>query len=118
MDLKEIMSQQTFAVLGDTLSEEKYAYKIKNGLIDKGYTAFGVGKELKSLNDIEGDIDVIDMCINPVKALKLLKECEKDVKAVVVQPGAGSDELESYMNEKGITHIDGCLLVGLSLFAK
>lgn len=118
MELKEIMQQQNFAVLGDTLNEDKYACTIKNGLIKKGYTAYGVGKELKSINDIEGEIDVIDMCINPVKGLKLLKECEKEFKMVVVQPGAGSEELTAYMDEKGIPYMDGCLLVGLSLYAR
>ena len=29
MDLSEIMRQQTFAVVGDTLNSEKYAAKIK-----------------------------------------------------------------------------------------
>lgn len=36
MDLQEIMQQHTFAVLGDTLNEEKYAYKIKHALLEKG----------------------------------------------------------------------------------
>lgn len=35
MDLQEVMEQQTFAVLGDTLNVEKYAYKIKQGLKKK-----------------------------------------------------------------------------------
>ena len=118
MELKEIMQQKTFAVLGDTLNPDKYAFVIKNGLENKGYTAYGIGKELDSVNDIEGDIDVIDLCINPVKGLKLLKECKKDFKVVVIQPGAGSDELTAYMDEKGINYIDGCLLVGLALYAR
>ena len=44
MDMKEIMKQKTFAVLGNTLLEDKYAYKIKKGLIDKGYNVYAVGK--------------------------------------------------------------------------
>lgn len=46
MDLKEIMQQHTFAVAGDTLNEEKYAYKIKHGLLEHGYNVYSVGKEL------------------------------------------------------------------------
>ena len=46
MELKEIMNQKSFAVVGDTLNEEKYAYKIKTQLIAKGYKVSSVGKEL------------------------------------------------------------------------
>ena len=38
MDLREIMCQQTFAVVGNTLNQEKYAAKIKEGLLSQGYT--------------------------------------------------------------------------------
>ena len=52
MELKEIMALSRFAVLGDTLNPEKYAYKIKHALLEKGYTVYPVGKELASLNDM------------------------------------------------------------------
>ena len=32
MELKEIMDQKVFAVVGNTINEEKYACKIKDGL--------------------------------------------------------------------------------------
>lgn len=81
MELKEIMALSRFAVLGDTLNPEKYAYKIKHALLEKGYTVYPVGKELASLNDIPDDIDVIDLCIHPTKGLKLLQECKKSPSA-------------------------------------
>ena len=118
MDLKEVMQQQKFAVLGDTLNEEKYAYKIKSGLEAKGYTVYPVGKELASLNDIEDEIDVIDLCIHPAKGLKLLQENQKKFKTIVVQPGASDEALVAYLEENKLPYIDGCLLVGLSLYAK
>ena len=118
MNMKEIMREKTFAVLGDTLNSEKYAYKIKAGLLDAGYTVYAVGKELASLNDIDDDIDVIDLCIHPVKGLKLLKENKKSFKTIVVQPGASDDALLEYLDANNIPYVDGCLLVGLSLYAK
>lgn len=118
MDLKAIMKENVFAVVGDTIKEEKYAFKIKNELIDHGYTAYGVGKELKSLNEIDEDIDIVDLCINPIKGLELIMECKKKYKCVVIQPGAESDELIKYMKENNIQYIEGCLLVGLKLFGK
>ena len=93
------MQQQTFAVAGDTLNEEKYAYKIKQGLIEHGYTVHAVGKELASFNDIPGDIDIIDLCIHPAKGLKLMQECTKSFKCIVIQPGAESPELLAYLDE-------------------
>ena len=118
MDLKEIMQQKTFAVAGDTMNEEKYAYKIKQGLLEKGYTVHAVGKELTGFNDIPGDIDIIDLCIHPIKGLALIKDCKKPFKCIVIQPGAESEELLAYLNEKQLPYIQGCLLVGLSLYAK
>lgn len=117
MDLKEVMQQRSFAVLGNTINEEKYAYKIKNGLQEKGYTVYPVGKELESLNDIKEDIDIIDLCIHPIKGLKLLKENKKPFKLIVIQPGASDEALIEYLDENEIPYINGCLLVGLSLYA-
>ena len=77
MDLEQIMQMNTFAVVGDTLNPEKYAYKIKEGLLEQGYTVYSVGKELASLNEIPGDLDIIDLCIHPAKGIKLLQECKK-----------------------------------------
>ena len=116
MELKEIMQQKSFVVLGDTLNPEKYAYKIKEGLIKNGYTVFSVGKELSSINEITEDIDIIDLCIHPAKGINLLKECTKPFKCIVIQPGAESDEIISYLNENRIPFIEGCLLVGLRLY--
>lgn len=117
MDLQEIMSQRTFAVLGNTLDESKYAYKIKQGLQEHGYTVYSVGKEMESLNEIEEEIDIIDLCIHPAKGIKLLKECRKAFKCIVIQPGAESEEILSYLNENHLPYIEGCLLVGLSVYA-
>ena len=116
MDLKEAMNQQNFVVIGDTLNEEKYAYKIKKGLLERGKTVACVGKELESINDVSFDIDVIDLCIHPVKGLKLLKENTKQFKTIIIQPGAADDALYQYLNENKIPYFDGCVLVGLKLF--
>jgi len=117
MDLKEIMNQKSFAVVGDTLNTQKYAYKIKIALLEKGYQVFSVGKELTSLNDISEEIDIIDLCIHPVKGLKLLQECTKPFKCILIQPGAESEEILSYLQENKIPFIEGCILVGLKLYS-
>ncbi len=109
MKMNEIMAQQRFAVVGDTLNRKKFACKIKYDLRANGYTAWPVGKELPSINDIPEEIDIIDLCINPEDGIRLLKECEKQVKGVVIQPGAGSDEIRAYLTQKEIPYLDGCV---------
>jgi predicted CoA-binding protein len=116
MDLKEVMEQKTFAVLGDTLNEKKTAYEIKEKMTHNGYTVYPVGKELASINDIPDEIDVIDLCIHPAKGLPLMKQCKKPFKAVVVQPGAGDEDLFDYLKSENIPYIEGCLLLGLSMY--
>ena len=118
MTLKEVMSKERFAVVGDTLNPEKYACKIKEAMLRAGYTVYAVGKELESLNDIPDEIDIIDLCINPAKGLKLMQECQKSFECIVIQPGAESDELKAYLDEKNMPYIEDCLLIGLADFPR
>lgn len=109
MQMKEVMQQQRFAVVGDTLNTEKFACKIKYDLRANGYTAWPVGKEMASINDIPEEIDIIDLCINPKEGIRLLKECEKEVKCVVIQPGAESEEIIDYLTQKEIPYLEDCV---------
>lgn len=118
MDLKDVMQQRCFAVVGDTLHEEKTAYQIKKGMQERGYTVYPVGKELASLNDIPEEIDVIDLCIHPSKGLRLLQECQKKFQMIVLQPGSADDTLRAYLDQNHLPYLDGCLLVGMSLYPK
>lgn len=116
MEMKEIMQQRVFAVVGDTLNPEKYACTIKNRMQDADYTVYAVGKELPSLNDVPDEIDVIDLCIHPVKGLKLMQECTKAFRCIVIQPGADSPELLAYLDENHLPYLHGCLLKGLDTY--
>lgn len=118
MTLKEVMEKQNFVVVGDTLNPEKYAYKIKSTLQQNGYTVFAVGKELPSINSVNDDIDIIDLCINPVKGLALIKECKKQFSCIVIQPGAESDELLAYLNNNDVPYIQGCVLKGMEMYPR
>ena len=118
MNLQEVMSQQVYAVIGDTVNLEKFAAKIKTGLQEQGYTAYGVGKELSSLNEIPEEIDIIDLCARAEKSLELLKENRKPFKCVVVQPGADSPELLGWLEEQKIPYIQNCLLVGMKTYPR
>ena len=116
MELKEVMEQKSFVVVGDTLNEEKFAYKIKHAMLENGYEVQCVGKELASINDVEGEIDIIDLCIRSDRGLALMQECKKAFKGVVVQPGAESEELLAWLQEQKIPYIESCLLRGLKQY--
>ena len=118
MELKEIMQFKNFVVLGNTIKEDRYAYKIKHELIKHGYNVASVSKELSSINDVDFEIECLDICINPEVAIKYLNENKKDIKSCIIQPGAESDSLISLLNEKNIPYILGCALVGMSLYKK
>lgn len=116
MNLQEVMELKNFVVVGNTINEEKYAYKIKHSLLEKGYIVRSVGKELNSINDVDIDIDVLDLCINPALGINLLKENKKPVKIVVIQPGAESEEIINYLKDNNIEYLEACVLLGISLY--
>lgn len=116
MDMKNILDFNNFVVVGDTLNVNKYAYKIKKELLNNNYNVCGVGKELASINEVGFDIDVLDLCINPSLGIKLLKENNKKIKIVVIQPGAQSDEIKTFLNENKICYVEDCLFAGLKLY--
>lgn len=113
MELKDVMRQKTFVIVGDTLNETKYAYKIKHAMIEKGYKVYCVGKELASINDIDDYIDIVDLCIHPAKGIEIMKDCKKPFRTLVIQPGAESPELLAFLKEQKTPYIQDCLLIGL-----
>ena len=115
-NLKEVFGQQVFAVVGNTTDRAKAACKIKYGLTRRGYSAYGIGKELHSLNEVPEEIDVVVLCANPKWGLELMQDCRKDMKGVVIQPGAESTELMEYLEEQGIPYLESCILSGFSLY--
>lgn len=116
MTLKEMMEYSNFVVVGDTLNPEKYACKIKDALLKAGYNVASVYKELKNIDDVNFEIDIIDLCINPFKGIEILKNASKPYKAVLIQPGAESDEIKMYLDSINVPYLEGCALVGVRLY--
>lgn len=122
MKADEFMQFKNWAVVGDVLNEQKYAYKIvKRFESHGGYNIAKVnprdttGKAHKSLDEVSSKIDVIDLCINPKNGIEIIKEAEKlGINKILIQPGAGSEEIMQYCSNSGITALDGCALVLLS----
>ena len=118
MDMKEVMDGHSFALLGDTLTEEKYACRIKHALLKAGYRVYAVGKELPSLQQVPEPVDYIDLCIHPGKGLMLLQQGPVNCRGVVIQPGAESPELIAWLEENRVPYLRGCLLKGLAAYPR
>ena len=78
---KDFLDFKNWCVVGDVGNEKKYAYRILNKLKENGYNSFGVSlKEgeniFKSLKEVPYNIEVIDLCINPVKGIEFIKEAK------------------------------------------
>lgn len=115
MDLSDIMQQKTFLIVGNTRNKEKYAYQIKQAMIEHGYQVYDADS-VQTMSDVPDTLDVIDLCIRADRGLEILQACEKKVSCVVVQPGASSEALVGYLEGKQIPYIHGCLLQGLRLY--
>ena len=117
---KDFLNFKNLCVVGDVGNEKKYAYRILNKLKENGYNAFGVSlKEgeniFKSLSEVPYNIEVIDLCINPIKGIEFIKEAKAlEINKVLIQPGAESEEILNFCKENSICAIEGCALVELS----
>ena len=72
------------------------------------------GTCFKSVEAIDGEFDVLNLCINSKMGLMLLEEAAaKGVKQVFIQPGAGSPDIEALAEKRGIEVFNGCVMVEL-----
>lgn len=116
---KNFLEFKNWCVIGDVGNEKKYAYRILNKLKENGYNVVGVNSRgdgiYKSLSEVPYDIEVIDLCINPIRGIEFIKGVkELSINKVLIQPGAESEEILKFCNENNIEAIEGCALVELS----
>lgn len=117
----DLMKLKNWVVVGDVLNSSKYAFRILNALKQHGYNVEGVNPRskdesvYKNLKEVPYKIDVIDLCINPIEGIRIMREAkELNISKVLIQPGAGSTEILNFCKESGIIAIEGCALVELS----
>jgi len=116
----EFLDYKNWVVVGDILNHLKYAYKILNSLKESGYNAVGLNPSIKNeevysnLSDIPYKIEILNLCINPNKGIKIIQEAhELKIDKILIQPGAESPEILNFCRENGIQAIEGCTLVEL-----
>jgi uncharacterized protein len=125
MQAQEFLNYKSWVVVGDVLNSSKYAYRILGSLKSEGFNVEGVnprdatGGIYKNLKDVSSKIEVVDLCINPLTGLNIVKEAkELGIDKVLIQPGAESEDIIEYCNNNGIIAIEGCALVELSLYKR
>ena len=121
----DFLKYKNWVVVGGTLNTTKYANKIFNRLKDNDYNVSGIhpkddsGKLYRSLEQVPGSIEVIDLCINPKYGIDFVKEAVKlGIKNILIQPGAESAEIIKLAEENKLTAVEGCALVALATLKK
>ncbi|MCH5139121.1 CoA-binding protein, partial [Clostridiaceae bacterium UIB06] len=109
MNAGDLLNYKNWVVVGDVLNEEKYACRILNALKKANFNVSGInprdnsGKIYKTLEQVPYKAEAIDLCINPISGLKIIEEAAVlGINKVLIQPGAGSDEILSLCKNKGI----------------
>ena len=117
---QEMFKFKNWAVVGDVLNERKFAYRIVGKLESKGYNVFKVNPRsnsdevYKGLREIGKQVDVIDLVISPRVGIDIVREVhEIGIDKIFIQPGAESQEILDFCQEKGINVYEGCVLVEL-----
>ena len=121
LNANQFLDYKNWVVVGDVLNPTKYAYKILDSLKKDGFNAVGVNPSVENevvynnLSDIPYKVEVLDLCINPYKGIKILHEAHKlKIDKILIQPGAESPEIINFCKLNRIQAIEGCALVELS----
>ena len=121
MRAHNLLKYKNWVVVGDVANPAKYANKILNRFTNQGYNVTGVNPRgnvdevYKSLSDVPYKIEALDLCINPVAGLEIVKEAKDlGIKHILIQPGAESKEIIDYCKQNEINAIEGCALIELS----
>ena len=123
MSSEQMLEMKKWAVVGATIDETKYGYKIYKKLKNHGYDVYpispkyyeiDVDKAYKNLEDLPEKPDVVNFVVNPQIGLSIVEQCSNlGIKNIWLQPGTVSDDLLSLAEEKDINAIQACVLVAL-----
>jgi len=122
--MQELLKLKNWAVVGTTKDTSKFGYRVYKKLKNSGYNVYPVNPGLDeirgekcyhSLTDMEDNIDVVSLIVNPKIGIEVLEKVnEKGIKNVWCQPGAESQELIDKAKEYGMKIIvNECVLVEL-----
>lgn len=123
-DRAELMlDKKVWAVVGATVDEDKFGYKIYKRLKEHGYKVYPVSPKYdeidgdqayKALKDLPEVPEVVDFVVNPKIGIKVIEQCQHlGIKNVWLQPGTVSEEILNYAKANEITTAEACVLVAV-----
>ncbi len=110
-----------WAVAGDVLNPNKFAYKIVQKLLRRGYEVSRVhprgGENVYvSLKQLPNKPDVLCLVINPKFGAEYLAEAASlGITYIWLQPGADTEEIVEQCRALKLQFVQSCVLVELSL---
>ncbi|GIM28942.1 CoA-binding protein [Clostridium polyendosporum] len=117
----DLMKFKNWVVVGDVTNPTKYAYRILSKFYSAGFNVSGVNPRAtkegtyKSLEQVAYKIDAIDLCINPRDGIDIVRQAkELEIKYILIQPGAESEEIFNFCRNNNIIAVEGCALVALN----
>lgn len=119
-NLELLNETQTYALIGMNNKKKTYAYKIFTLLEKKGKTVYAVnpnyteveGKtSYEDVSQIEGDVEIAVMVVNPKIGMDLLEKMkEKNIKTLWFQPGSHDEALFEKAKEMEFEIVLDCVL--------
>jgi predicted CoA-binding protein len=114
---------KTVAVIGASNDRRKFGNKAVRAFRDAGYRVIPVNPHereveglaaVASVLDIEGEVDMATVYVQPDVALRLLAEFEqKRIPEIWVNPGAESSALMAEAQRRRLNVVFGCSIVGI-----
>ncbi|MBR30139.1 MAG: CoA-binding protein [Spirochaetaceae bacterium] len=112
------------ALVGATNNSTKFGNIIFRDMVSKGYQVIPVNPRATTVNDVQAypdlsaatrdhDIGLVVYVVPPKHTLESLKEARQlGLQKVWVQPGAGNQDVRSYLDENGFEYLmDACVMV-------
>lgn len=118
-----------YTVIGATIDETKYGYKVLNNLVEAGYKVVGVNPKYKNIDNIvcyssleliSPKPDVVVFVVPSAVGLQILDQVKQlGINKVWFQPGAESDEIKEKIKELGLNGLaDGsCIMICRTQFS-
>lgn len=109
------------ALVGASPNPSKYGNIILKDLVGKGYEVLPVNPKhgeieglrcYRSVRELPGDVDVIVFVVPPAVGLGIAREAvEAGFKRLWFQPGAESDDIARFLDEKGVEYSFGKCII-------
>lgn len=121
--IRAFLSNNTFALAGVSRSRQGFGYKILQHMIDRGYEILPIHPEMQeidgmpcypSLAALPKAVDGLILVVPPEQSEDILQQADIiGIRRVWIQPGAESEEVIAYCEERCFEAIYGgpCLLV-------